>query len=487
MVLLPAGGDPLAHKKKKNKAAKRDHSLTWKLNLHLFSQLFSAFLALDLVLAAALLGGAWLRTEGRISAIVTQVEAQGIPSEAELLAAAGYTVTAGEAGGGSISPPFSWVLPENTREGGRSLDGWPGQGAVTYTVWTNTGAGPVTVAADLTEAANLAMFLSQMVLAIQLALLVCSLLDNRKAVRKSLAPLRALTETASELNPGMSPQELARLAVKLNQIDTAHLDTRISASGSQKELRELAAAINAMLERIDQGYRAQARFVSDASHELRTPIAVIQGYANLLDRWGKDDPETRQEAITAIRSEAESMKVLVEQLLFLARGDNDSMQVRMEKLDLSALAEEVFQETELIDKDHQLESRIAPGVWLLADEGLIKQALRVVVDNALKYTPAGRRVALTLTEEAGVARLMVSDEGQGIPPEALPHVFERFYRTDESRARQTGGTGLGLAIAKYIVDRHNGWIEVESRVNAGTHMTLCLPALAEAHNGTEAL
>ena len=191
------------------------------------------------------------------------------------------------------------------------------------------------------------------------------------------------------------------------------------------------------------------RFVSDASHELRTPIAVIQGYANLLDRWGKDDPATRQEAIDAIRQEADSMKELVEQLLFLARGDNDSMQVSFEPFDLTEVAGEVLR--------------------------LIKQALRVLVDNAIKYTPEGGRVTIWAEGADGLARLSVEDEGQGIDRESLPHIFDRFYRTDESRARQTGGTGLGLAIAKWIADRHGGWFEVVSWPGVGTRITLVLP------------
>ena len=467
----------------------KNASLTWKLNLHFFGQLFAAFLAVDLLLLAVVCGGVWLRTEQRVSQIVEAVEAEGVPAQSGVLSAAGYTVTLSGEQPEGVRLPNVWTawLPENTRDGARTLT-WSERANLggllwvtatgertAYTVQVETEQGTLSVTADLEEAASRASFLVLVVLVGELACLVSSLFDNRRAIRKGLEPIRALTETANTLNADMSPKELARLAGKLDQIDTAHLDTRISASGGQKELKALATAINAMLERIDQGYKAQARFVSDASHELRTPIAVIQGYANLLDRWGKDDPETRQEAITAIRSEAEAMKVLVEQLLFLARGDNDSMQVRMELLDLSALADEVFQETELIDKDHRLDAQVAQGIFVTADDGLMKQAVRVVVDNALKYTPAGGRVGLTLAASDGIARLTVSDEGQGIPPESLPHIFERFYRTDESRARQTGGTGLGLAIAKYIIDRHGGWIEVVSRVNAGTHMTLCLP------------
>ena len=202
---------------------------------------------------------------------------------------------------------------------------------------------------------------------------------------------------------------------------------------------------------------------------------MIQGYASLLDRWGKDDPATRQEAIDAIRQEADSMKQLVEQLLFLARGDNDSVPFHPQLCDLSELAAEVLRETQMLDHTHQLEGKWLCAVPVVADEGLIKQALRILVDNALKYTPAGGCITLSVQGKDGLARLTVADQGQGIDAQSLPHIFDRFYRTDESRARQTGGAGLGLSIAKWIADRHGGWFEVVSWPGVGTRFTLVLP------------
>jgi signal transduction histidine kinase len=234
-----------------------------------------------------------------------------------------------------------------------------------------------------------------------------------------------------------------------------------------------------MLDRINEAYSSQLRFVSDASHELRTPIAVIQGYANMLNRWGKDDPATRQEAIDAITAESAAMKELIEQLLFLARGDNESMHVELENFDLTAVAAEVLRETEMIDRTHVFSAQWDGSAPIHADMGLIKQAMRILVDNSIKYTPAGGHIRLAVSAAGGEVRLSVQDEGQGIDAESLPHIFERFYRTDQSRARQTGGTGLGLAIAKWIVDRHGGHFEVISREGIGTRMTVVLP-LAKA-------
>ena len=324
---------------------------------------------------------------------------------------------------------------------------------------------------------TLGVFGLRILMICQLVSLLSTLFKNAGTINKTLRPIQELAAAAAKLNTasGMSPEELSVLADKLDEINATHLDTRISVSGTQKELRELAQAINAMLDRINEAYRSQMRFVSDASHELRTPIAVVQGYANLLDRWGKDDPAIRQEAIDAIRQEADSMKELVEQLLFLARGDNDSMRIEMEDFDLTALAAEVLRETEMIDQTHIFLARWDGAVPVRADAGLIKQALRVLVDNSIKYSPEGGRILLSVRADGGAARMSVQDEGQGIGAESLPHIFDRFFRTDESRARQTGGTGLGLAIAKWIADRHGGWFEVLSREGVGTRITMVLP------------
>ena len=275
----------------------------------------------------------------------------------------------------------------------------------------------------------------------------------------------------------MSRRELEALAGELEKINATHLDSRIDLPATQKELRSLARAINAMLDRINKAYSAQMRFVSDASHELRTPIAVIQGYASLLDRWGKDDPEALQESIQAIRSEAKSMERLVEQLLFLARGDNDTQPVKPTRFDLTALAGEVLREEEMIHEDRVFLPRWGEEpVPVYADQGLIKQVMRILMDNSVKYSGPDSRIYLRVLELDGHARVTVQDEGMGISPEGIPHIFDRFYRTDQSRDRKTGGTGLGLSIAKWIIDRHGGWFEVVSREGVGTRISFLLPA-----------
>ncbi len=306
--------------------------------------------------------------------------------------------------------------------------------------------------------------------------LLFTLWHSDRTVRAVLAPLGALAETAEALkDSSLDASELRRLARKLEQVDERTLAQGVAVTGGGKELSALGQAINAMLERIDRRYQAQVRFTSDASHELRTPISVIQGYANLLDRWGKDNPQIRQEAIDAIRQEADAMARLVEQLLFLVRGDNETQKVTLEDTDLTALVTAVARETDLVDDTHHVESQVQAGVRAVADGGMVKECLRVLCDNALKYTPEGGGVTIGLRAEEGVARISVTDTGVGISEADLPHVFDRFYRAEESRSRSTGGTGLGLSIAAWIAARHGGRIDVSSRPGLGSRFTLVLP------------
>lgn len=315
-----------------------------------------------------------------------------------------------------------------------------------------------------------------LLLALEAVALVLGLSQNGQLTRRIMTPLDALEETADVLGRSdLDLNDLRRLVDELDAINSSHLSNRLNIPGGQEELVLLAGSINAMLERIERGYQAQARFVSDASHELRTPIAVIQGYANMLDRWGKHDPEAEQEAIDAIRQEAESMSALVQNLLFLARGDNDTQQVNRVPLNLSDMAEEVRRETELLQTGRRVSGSAAPLVTVEGDEVLLKQAMRILVDNAVKYTEENGEISITLRRRGNAAVFSVTDDGQGIPPEELSRVFERFYRTDESRNRQKGGSGLGLSIARWIALRHGGAIEAESRPEAGSRFSLVLP------------
>ena len=234
-------------------------------------------------------------------------------------------------------------------------------------------------------------------------------------------------------------------------------------------------AMNSLLIRIRENNRQQARFVNDASHELRTPIAVIQGYANMLARWGREDEKVLDESITAIQNESENMKHLVEQLLFLARGDAGGMQINREDISLNGLMQEVYEESLMIDENHIYRIAVPEeDIRINADGGLIKQAVRILVDNAAKYTHEKEEICLGVYSGAGnTAILRVQDSGIGMKEHDVEHMFERFYRADE--ARNFNGTGLGLSIAKLIVDKHDGHFEIVSREELGTRIDIVLP------------
>lgn len=288
-----------------------------------------------------------------------------------------------------------------------------------------------------------------------IALLIVIIIGSR-ASKRMLLPVEKMTKTVKE-------------------ISIHALDKRLDVSGSQDELKELAETFNDMIDRIQKSYEQQNQFVSDASHELRTPISVIQGYANLLDRWGKKDQAVLEESISAIKSEAESMKNLVEKLLFLAKADKNTRKIENEDFLLNELVEEVAKETRLIDSTHEILCETGENILVNADRKLIKEALRVFVDNSIKYTPEGGIIKLCAYLKKKDAVIVVEDTGIGIPKEDIPFIFNRFYRADKSRTKKSGGTGLGLSIAKWIIDKHNGRIEVQSTLGQGTKISVFLP------------
>ena len=243
-----------------------------------------------------------------------------------------------------------------------------------------------------------------------------------------------------------------------------------------RDLRGLEEAVNSLLARLHESYQRQGQFVSDASHELRTPIAVIQGYAAMLDRWGKSDEKVLDEGIAAIKSESEYMKKLVDQLLFLPGATWARSRLDMKLLNVSELVKEVYEDSQLIDRNHDWRIGTEENVTALADRDMLKQCCRVLCDNATKYTPAGGVISLRARHgKDGGAAIEVQDSGIGISREDVSRVFDRFYRSDPARGRNSGGTGLGLSIARWIVESHGGHFEVLSREGIGTRFTVVLP------------
>ena len=290
-------------------------------------------------------------------------------------------------------------------------------------------------------------------------------------IRRKLKPLNELALKAEAIS------EVPLDTTKFEELEEAILKVPADKNGAKiytgdEDLASIEAALNSLLYRMQEARMQQARFVDDASHELRTPIAVIQGYANMLDRWGKDDPAVLEESINAIKNESENMKELIDQLLFLARGDNGRQKLSMEKVNISEVMREVWEESTMIDSDHKYFFEENEDCFINGDLAMIKQSIRIFVQNAAKYSDKGNSIKLSVKKSDGKVVYVVQDEGIGIAGEELSHIFERFYRSDKARNSSTGGSGLGLSIAKWIIDAHKGTVEVLSRQEIGTRITV---------------
>ena len=276
--------------------------------------------------------------------------------------------------------------------------------------------------------------------------------------RRVLRPIRTMMATARE-------------------IEIEDMGRRIEPAPAHDELHELAVTFNHMLDRLQQGFSQQQRFVSDASHELRTPVTVILGYSDLLARWGQTDGEVLKEGISSIRSEAENMQQLIEKLLFLARADQKRQVLHKENLELSELVEDVMRKMKLVTKQHTVTlEKNEPGT-IYADPVMMRQMMRIFLENSAKYTPDGGHITASTVRHGKFMLLSLGDDGIGIAPEEQSKVFERFYRVDTSRTKAEGvsGTGLGLSIAVWIAEQHDIGSTVDSALGKGTTIHLAIP------------
>jgi two-component system sensor histidine kinase CiaH len=224
-------------------------------------------------------------------------------------------------------------------------------------------------------------------------------------------------------------------------------------------------------------WEKQQQFVADASHELRTPLAVIQSQAELLFRHPDRTIEAESEKISTVLKETRRMSKLVSDLLTLARSDSNQMEIERKPLLLDRLLADVsWQFAQMAElKGIKLTTDLQPGIHLEADEARLRQLLVILLDNALKYTAELGRVHVACRRTLHGAELLVEDTGEGIAPDDLPHVFDRFYRGDKARTSRDGGTGLGLSIARWIVEAHHGKIRVDSKPGLGTTFSVLLP------------
>jgi signal transduction histidine kinase len=265
---------------------------------------------------------------------------------------------------------------------------------------------------------------------------------------------------------------IRKMSAGIDRITGENLSARLDIIDSQDELMELTDRINGMLDNIEESFLRQQNFVSDASHELKTPISVIAGYSNMLKRWGMKDEAVLGESIDSIAREAANMKRIVDQLLLLARLGK--MNMTTERFNLCEVLDDMVEGYRMVSKAHKIFFKGEDGIFLVTDKNLLLESVRTLVDNAIKYTPEGGKITVECRTKGESALINVSDTGIGISREDIPRLFDRFFRCDKARGRETGSSGLGLTIAKSIIDMIGGEILVESKVGKGSTFTIAL-------------
>jgi len=258
-------------------------------------------------------------------------------------------------------------------------------------------------------------------------------------------------------------------------ISTDDLSKRIEIPKGEDELQNLILIINEMLDRLETSFENQTKFVSDASHELRTPLAIIKGYAEIIRKRGTTDIDIFVESIDSIISETDNMRNLIQKLLFLAKGEITKINTKFVDIDANEMVHQIHSDTVVSIKTHSFHLETGKDYKIKGDETLLQQAIRALIENAVKYSEPHTNVYIKSFIKDGFGRISIRDEGVGISDEDAKRIFDRFYRVDLSRTKATGGTGLGLAIVKRIVEIHNGRIEIDSKMNEGTEISIVLP------------
>lgn len=324
------------------------------------------------------------------------------------------------------------------------------------------GGGSLIVAIPLADAQETLRRLLGIEIVVATALLGAIAAAAWVIIRKELQPLDEMAEAATEIAAG----DLSR------RVDEPDLRT---------EVGRLGRALNRMLEHIEQAFEARRaseegmrRFLGDASHELRTPLTSIRGYAELFRRGADERPEDLRLSMRRIEDEAARMGILVDELLLLAHADR-IRPLDLGPVNLAELVDDTAEDARVRDPNRSIEVEITDQVVIRGDEDRLRQALNNLLSNALVHTPEGTEVSLQLSKDDGDAIISVEDSGPGLDAEALEHAFDRFWRRDPSRARDTGGAGLGLAIVEAVARSHGGSVIAANRPSGGTSFTFRLP------------
>ncbi len=287
--------------------------------------------------------------------------------------------------------------------------------------------------------------------------------------RRALAPVDRITRAARTIN-------------------AKNLSDRLEKLSTQDELQRLSDTLNEMLERIEEAFIRVTQFTADASHELRTPISLIRTEAEIALRRSRTDAQYR-DTLRHILLESERTSKLVDELLALARADSGRENLRISAIDLAPIVKQVGEQWRDLMATRKLDFTLevtAGAVVVLGDRNALQRMLTVLLDNAVKYTPALGKTELRLETTPSSAVVLVCDSGVGIAPEDQLRIFERFYRVDKARSREMGGAGIGLSIAQWIVKQHNGAITVRSSSGKGSTFQVELPLQIHATEGTRA-
>jgi two-component system, OmpR family, sensor histidine kinase ArlS len=276
--------------------------------------------------------------------------------------------------------------------------------------------------------------------------------------------------SAIALNP------VRRISQTVKKLDPSRLDSRLIVPDTRDEIAEMSRTFNQLLDRIYESVERQRQFVADASHELRTPVSVIRGYTNLLRRWGKEDSQVMKEALEAIDQEAARMERMTAHLLTLARFEDQGTIRGSEWVELNEVCgQRVRHWRNLLSDRRLIFTPFSQPLQIPVARSDLEKLLDILLDNAGKYSRRDSTITITITSVKGEAKLVVEDTGEGIPREAIPHVFERFYRASQARVKEKLGSGLGLAIARQIVEAYGGRITLDSHEGEWTRVEVFLP------------
>ncbi|MCC7371043.1 MAG: HAMP domain-containing protein [Chloroflexi bacterium] len=316
------------------------------------------------------------------------------------------------------------------------------------------------------------------------ALEVATSLEYTDALRMQLTLVLGVGTVLTVLVVGGISVWVARRA--LGPLEQVVQVTRTVAAGDlgarvrltrQDEVGELASAFDQMVSRLEAAFAAQRRLVSDAAHELRTPLNGLAGTLEIVQMaLAREDMAQAERLLSSVESELDRLGRFVNDLLTLSRLDEDSGAVKLIPTPLEPVLRDVVRRARILAPDHEIATRLDAAATVLGDRDQLERVFINLLDNAVKYTPPGGHVEVTLRQNGSDVLASVSDSGRGIEPDELPRIFDRFYRVDRARSRQAGGTGLGLAIVQAIVHAHHGQIDAESAIGQGTTVQVRLPS-----------